>query len=74
MKEKTADLADMDAAVAEGAEAAGSAEEVSVPVRCTKQLAQIVGRSAKCLSSRQTAGLFIAGTATKSTRSSRFGF
>jgi hypothetical protein len=72
-KEKTAKTAEDTAEAAADAEAAGlvAAEEASAPGKCTKRPVQTVDRSAKFLSSRPTAGPFTAGTATKSTRSSR---
>ncbi len=48
-------------------------EEASIGDRekCTRQLAQIAARNAKFLSSQLKAGLFIAGTAIRSTRNTR---
>ncbi len=74
-KEKTADLAVMaDAADAVAVAEAGSADAGSAQGKCTRRLVPIADRNARCLSSRQKAGPFTAGTATKSTRSSRLRF
>lgn len=43
-------------------------QALAVQEKCTKQLARIAGRKQKFLSSQLKEGLFIAGTATRSTR------
>jgi hypothetical protein len=67
-----ADMAE-GAAGAEGAAASeGAAVATAVLAKCTRQCALTAARNAKFRSSRLKEGLFTAGTASPSTRSSRF--
>ncbi len=63
------ETADMAADAAGAADAAEAAEADTVPGRakCTMRPAQAVRRHARCLSSRQKAGPYTAGTATRRT-------
>jgi hypothetical protein len=61
-------------AVAVSAVAVVSGETSAAREKCTRQFVQTAARNAKFHSSRQETGLYIAGNATESTRSSKFIF